>query len=120
MTCSALAAAIASPDLPGAACIGRWELFDTAAQKDGPERTQALEICRRCPSLARCKTWAAGQKFTPGTVVAGMVISVPRKNPRPATVEEMADALVAQWRKHISTRRRGGLTGPDILDTVAQ
>lgn len=105
MTCSALVSAIASPALPGAACIGQWELFDAAAEIDGEERTQALQTCQRCPALDRCKSWAADQRFTPGTVVGGMVISA-RKKPNPAvrpvvqslTIAEKADLLVAQWR----------------------
>ncbi|WP_145013417.1 MULTISPECIES: WhiB family transcriptional regulator [Mycobacterium] len=105
MTCSALVSAIASPALPGALCSGRHELFDAAAEKGGEERTQALKTCQRCPSLGRCKSWAAEQRFTPGTVVGGMVIS-PQKKPNPAvrpavqslTIAEKADLLVAQWR----------------------
>jgi hypothetical protein len=53
----ALVAALASiPRLPGAACRGRWELFDPC-HGDDPERpaaeAAALALCRRLPSVGR-------------------------------------------------------------------
>lgn len=102
---AALLTAIASPLWPGAACIGKWVLFDLAAESDGQAQSQALAVCRHCPALARCAKWAEGQKFELGTVVGGMVIS-PQKKPNPAvrsavqslTIAEKADLLVEQWR----------------------
>ena len=60
-----LAAALsAPPTLDGAACIGRWSLFDPqhdhepAADTTRRHRT-ALRICQACPVLAACHRWAA-------------------------------------------------------------
>jgi hypothetical protein len=54
------------PDLPGAACWGRWDLFDPEADRvngkaveDPYDRHQlALSIClNECPTLAECRVW---------------------------------------------------------------
>lgn len=61
---AALVAAIVRcvPSLPGAACVGRWELFDEVAGARGPERRElerqwlerAAALCRRCPARPAC------------------------------------------------------------------
>ena len=74
-----LAAALsAPPTLDGAACIGRWSLFDPqhdhepAADTTRRHRT-ALRICQACPVLAACHRWAATLPAThrPAGVLAG-------------------------------------------------
>uniref|UniRef100_A1UIX4 4Fe-4S Wbl-type domain-containing protein n=1 Tax=Mycobacterium sp. (strain KMS) TaxID=189918 RepID=A1UIX4_MYCSK len=57
----ALCAAILrrAPKLEGAKCAGRAELFEG----DGPdgERTRtAIALCRQCPALTACASWADG------------------------------------------------------------
>ncbi|MGH3934145.1 MAG: hypothetical protein ACRDS1_04060 [Pseudonocardiaceae bacterium] len=51
-----------APNLPGAACRGRFELFDEAVGRGGPERPaqerqrlqRAAELCRGCPARPAC------------------------------------------------------------------
>lgn len=67
--------------LPGAACTGRWELFDPPTRGEPPattrhRHTQALALCHTCPALDRCRDWLdqlpPNQK--PAGVVAGTTI----------------------------------------------
>ena len=69
-----------TPDLPGARCVGKWELYDlTAAGHTMPRATvvqaqhDALELCRHCPVLQACEEWLAGLPpyRRPRSVVAG-------------------------------------------------
>lgn len=50
-----------APSLPGARCRGKSHLFDGADGPDGERTRQAAQLCRRCPALARCRTWADEQ-----------------------------------------------------------
>ena len=84
MTIAELLADLAhTPQLPGAACRGRWELFDTAATRgSGPvtmhqARSQALEICMGCPALDACRHWLnhLPPEQRPRGVTAGIVIA---------------------------------------------
>jgi WhiB family transcriptional regulator, redox-sensing transcriptional regulator len=84
------AALAAAPRLPGAACVGRHELFDL---RDGidPDRAEvearALAICSACPALADCSAWLASlpARKRPTGVVAGVLRRppAPRKAGRP-------------------------------------
>ena len=74
-----LAASIAPvPDLEGAACAGRSDLFDLAPS-DKAERAhseaRALAICARCPVLRACHAWFANlpAEARPYGVIAGRV-----------------------------------------------
>ncbi|KAA1243111.1 hypothetical protein F0Q45_25845 [Mycobacterium simiae] len=64
------------PRLPGAACVGRWDLFDPRPDND-PDRDHteaaALQLCRTCPALAGCRRWvdSLSPKHRPAGVVAG-------------------------------------------------
>jgi WhiB family redox-sensing transcriptional regulator len=61
------------PDLTGAACAGRSDLFDLAA---GPPRhREAIALCARCPVLAACRAWFASLPAAerPVGVIAGRV-----------------------------------------------
>ena len=67
--------------LPGAACVGRWSLFDPPARGEPPattrqRHTQALAICAACPALDRCKDWVdqLPPNQRPPGVVAGTTI----------------------------------------------
>jgi hypothetical protein len=69
-----------TPRLPGAACRGRYELFDTAAGQFGyrmfQARAEALAVCAGCPVLRECRQWLDSQP--PGRVrgvCAGTVIN---------------------------------------------
>ena len=68
------------PALPGAACIGRSALFESAATGEPPDRVKtrhlaAQDICSHCPALDRCRQWARHERAH-GAVLAGMLPSV--------------------------------------------
>jgi hypothetical protein len=65
------------PKLPGAMCRNHRELFDSA---DPDDTAAAVEICRSCPSLDACRTWASQQCRLFG-VVAGTVHHHPSDRP---------------------------------------
>jgi WhiB family redox-sensing transcriptional regulator len=60
------------PALPGARCRNRPHLFDGHDGPNGERTRQAIELCARCPALAACEEWAAGQRCLVG-VVAGQL-----------------------------------------------
>jgi hypothetical protein len=70
----ALLAAIAtSPDLPGARCAGRWQIWD---ETDDPEIVEyAIHQCNSCPCLTACAQYVDRLKPSrrPPGVVAGRV-----------------------------------------------
>lgn len=67
------------PRLPGAACVGRWGLFDPRGE--GEDRADAarrhvaaLRICGACPARTPCASWASGQPANQlGGVVGGAI-----------------------------------------------
>jgi WhiB family redox-sensing transcriptional regulator len=70
------------PDLAGAACAGRSDLFDWKA---GSQRHRsALRMCAGCPVLAACRAWFASLPAAqrPFGVVAGSVHR-PKKSAHP-------------------------------------
>ena len=60
------------PRLPGAACRGRWELFDSP---DATDIAAAIQTCSSCPARYRCAEWVASlsPKQRPAGVVAGQI-----------------------------------------------
>lgn len=75
------------PELPGARCRGRHELFDaTVAPLGGdPEITEyaraaALQLCHTCPALTPCRAWFATLKprQRAGGVTAGQLHERPK------------------------------------------
>ncbi|WP_237669502.1 WhiB family transcriptional regulator [Rhodococcus sp. BS-15] len=51
-----------TPDLPGALCRGRWDLFDPAGHGESlasvtARQEHALALCSSCPALAQCHAW---------------------------------------------------------------
>ena len=73
------------PDLPGARCAGRWELFDAtdpASHSDDVEFAQhvALELCSRCQVLTACGEWL--ESLPPARRPVGVVAGAVRR-PRP-------------------------------------
>jgi WhiB family transcriptional regulator, redox-sensing transcriptional regulator len=73
------------PELTGAACAGRSDLFDLrAVHSHDRAYREALALCARCPVLRACRAWfeslPAAQR--PYGVIAGRVHS-PR-GPRPS------------------------------------
>jgi hypothetical protein len=82
-----LRAAIAPlPDLTGAACVGRSDLFDLRpVDSDDRAYREALALCARCPALGACRAWftslPAAQR--PVGVIAGCVHK-PRGRGRPS------------------------------------
>lgn len=84
-----LAAVGVAPALPGARCRGRHHLFDEQGKNETPEaaaerHTQALGLCRLCPSLAGCTTWfdTLPASRRPKGVVAGQ-LNIPNPPGRP-------------------------------------
>lgn len=84
-TWEGIASALAGlPDLRGAMCVGRWDLFD-ADQDDADDRAwaieRAVEICQTCPVLAACIVYVDGLKPSqrPPGVVAGRTQHAPRR-----------------------------------------
>jgi hypothetical protein len=74
-----------APRLPGAACRGKWALFDPAEPTETADETRnrhqaALAACQSCPALAECKQWIESLKprHRPLGVVAGR-INEPKK-----------------------------------------
>lgn len=84
-----LAAICQAPDLPGALCKGLNRLFDPAEQHEpAPEVERrhriALETCRACPALDRCREWFDGlpKRDRPQGVIAGLLVHPPAKRKR--------------------------------------
>jgi hypothetical protein len=72
----------ASPNLPGAACRGQWQLFDS---HDADDVAAAIKICHSCPALAACRQFvnALPPADRPhGCVVAGVVQRAKPRNTR--------------------------------------
>jgi hypothetical protein len=74
------------PDLTGAACAGRSDLFDLRpVHHDDRVYREALALCARCPALGACRAWftslPAAQR--PVGVIAGCVHK-PRGRGRPS------------------------------------
>ncbi|MGY4646520.1 WhiB family transcriptional regulator [Mycobacterium sp. URHB0021] len=71
---ASLAAALAAlPDLSGAKCLNRWQIFD---EIDNPEITEyASHLCHSCPVLDACEAWVQGlpRNRRPRGVVGGCV-----------------------------------------------
>lgn len=76
------------PDLPGARCKGRADLFEATVgvrpidgrpTRDELERarSEALRVCAACPALDPCRVWLDGLRPTrrPRGVVAGRVVN---------------------------------------------
>ena len=74
------------PDLTGAACAGRSDLFDLQPVHSGDRAyREALALCARCPVLDACRAWFASLPAAerPVGVIAGCVHR-PRGPGRPA------------------------------------
>ena len=57
-----LGALIGAPQLPGAKCVGRHQLFDPPADHEPAEHVAArhdaaIRLCRSCDALADCESW---------------------------------------------------------------
>ncbi|OZC76415.1 hypothetical protein CH282_26160 [Rhodococcus sp. 06-418-1B] len=80
-----------TPELPGALCRGRWDLWDPLADGETraaarPRHDQAVALCEQCPSLVSCRTWIRSEprRLRQG-VVAGHIYYPP------TTAKEQAD-----------------------------
>lgn len=87
MTARALLAAIGGPpQLRGALCVGRHQLFD--ATGDDPaarqRQEQAIALCRQCPVLLACTRWvdSLAPHHRPLGTVAARVITTTTGGPR--------------------------------------
>lgn len=76
-----VASSVPTPPLRGAACTGKWGLFDPRpsgeSEKAAAERHQkAVELCAGCPALAACQAWveALPARERPLGVVAGRLV----------------------------------------------
>ncbi|BBY91331.1 hypothetical protein MGALJ_10000 [Mycobacterium gallinarum] len=72
------------PDLAGAACWGRWDLFDPEREREPGQQSEdphdrhqlAVSIClNECPVLDQCRAWVDSLKPSqrPIGVIAGTV-----------------------------------------------
>ena len=75
-----LGAAAGVPELPGARCRGRWEIFD--AIHDPAAVAVATALCNRCPALIQCTEYANANKTKLHGIVAGRVFNKGKKNGR--------------------------------------
>lgn len=86
MSLPELFAALKTPDLPGARCRGRWELFDLRPGTHPHHvdlAAEAVAICQGCPALADCRQWAATlPRNTVTGVLAGTVIAWTDRPPK--------------------------------------
>lgn len=76
------------PALPGAACVGRPELFDPAHRAELPadvayRHRAAARLCHACPVLDACRDWATTQPADDGAVRAGVIPTPPATPGRP-------------------------------------
>ncbi|WP_234785861.1 hypothetical protein [Mycolicibacterium elephantis] len=76
------------PDLPGARCAGRWDLYERTVreyrvggrlttEEIESARTTALRLCETCPALRPCRDYLHGLPTSqrPPGVIAGQVIT---------------------------------------------
>lgn len=49
----------ATPDMPGAACVGAHSVYDAAANGDADAQAIAVDICSSCRHCIECSEWAA-------------------------------------------------------------
>ena len=86
------------PDLAGARCRNRHELFDQAIEGSSAifARRAARQVCASCPALEACGAWveALPQYQRPRGIVAGRLIDVTGRFP----------AEVARKRRLAATR----------------
>jgi len=96
------------PDLPSAACWGRWDLFDPERERepgqpveDPHDRHQlAISIClHACPVVDECREWVDSLKPSkrPPGVVAGRVVTNTARQQREASLSAV------QARSHCGT-----------------
>jgi Transcription factor WhiB len=67
-----------APDLSGARCAGRWDLFDVQYGEQparGEREQRALALCRECPLLDACRAYFEGLSAADRLwgVIAGML-----------------------------------------------
>lgn len=101
----------ATPDFHGAPCVGAHRTFDAAAGHDKHAEILCLEICHRCPHLARCAQWVLTLKpaQVPRGVVGGRVTPVKPKWKPPGDKSPRAQPEMAGRPAPVgpgSTRRR--------------
>ena len=72
------------PNLTGAACSGRPDVFDSAPHSEpsdvtGTRYAAALAVCHDCPCLTQCRAWVDDTPPTkrPSGVVAGRAPAIP-------------------------------------------
>ena len=68
---------LAAPSFSGARCSNEYELFDRASAGSSVARSVALQLCRECPCLQRCRDWFASLPVwdRPHGVVAGQLVT---------------------------------------------
>jgi hypothetical protein len=111
------AIAVAAPKLDGALCCEpqHRRVFDSTAT------TAAVQICQQCPCIGPCAAFYGAQKWPPGVVVAGIVVT-PRRTPKsvqpvapaqpkrePRKYETPSERWLRRWRasRAASAQRRG-------------
>lgn len=97
-----LGALTAVPQLDGARCRGRSELFDPRAYFE-PEakleqrQAEAVAECHQCPALADCRRWLDGlpRSARPSGVVAARVIDMATTSRTTSRQREVPTAVTA-------------------------
>jgi Transcription factor WhiB len=101
-----LAELSASPKLPGAACRGRWKLYDSA---DADDVASAQRICAGCPALQACRQWVeTSPQRLHGYVVAGVVQRKVKRERKPPPVPPMS----VMRRRALAAIAAANTTGP--------
>jgi hypothetical protein len=96
------------PCMPHAACRGKAELFDGAADGDPLAQAQAVELCAQCPHIAQCREWLnsldTSEQESLG-LVAGVIPAAKRSTcyidgcAKPVQGRGMCIAHYSEWRR---------------------
>jgi hypothetical protein len=65
-----------TPNLPGAACVERRDIFDACTHRGASHHYRlAIHICASCPVLAQCLAWVTSLPIQdrPFGVTAGLI-----------------------------------------------
>lgn len=109
---AAPSAGFVGPDLPAAACKGRWPLFDDRVDGETADyrtkrHARAVAICRGCPEFARCLDARHADPGLGAGVWGGRVFHGPRKCRCGAPIPPEAHPLTLHCTPKCRNTRRG-------------
>ncbi len=111
------------PDLHGAACRGRAQLFDVADRHDRQGIARAQAVCASCPVLGDCRAWLAGlpRLARPCGVVAGRYVAPPKLRPvyEPRPRAPSSRDRATDWLRGYLAQRGPVLSTEVIADAAA-